>query len=209
MQYTDIDALLLNNLSCGLFRVTRLHKTFVHPHLEYCVQVWSPHLRKDINTLEQIQMRATKLIPELKHLTYDERLHRLGLTTLEKRRLRGNLIEAYKILSGKESRIQERRSTEKMATVNWSTEKWSTGKKRPWKQAGQTEPWRNYGPHRIGRKVHDRLSCYIDSLDVSYFSSVHLLGYTINRLVTFIQRCIICLQLFILCRFPFMNFMQT
>jgi len=48
-------------------------------------------------------MRTTKLVPELRHLTYNERLHRLDLTTLEKKRLRGDLIETYKILSGKES----------------------------------------------------------------------------------------------------------
>ena len=80
-----------------------LYKTFIQPHLEYCVQVWSPRLRKYINTLERIQARATKLVPELRHLTYDERLHRLDLTTLGKRRLRGDLIETYEILSGKES----------------------------------------------------------------------------------------------------------
>ena len=87
----------------NILRFRILYKTFVWPHLEYCVQVWSPHLRKDINTLERIQMRATKLVPELRHLTYNEHLRRLDLTTLEKRRLRGDLIETYKILSGKES----------------------------------------------------------------------------------------------------------
>ena len=80
-----------------------LYKTFIQPHLEYCVQVWSPRLRKYINTVERIQVRATKLVPELRHLTYDERLHRLDITTLGKRRLRGDLIETYEILSGKES----------------------------------------------------------------------------------------------------------
>ena len=90
-----------HDINIPTFRI--LYKTFVRPHLEYCVQVWSPYSRKDINTLERIQMRATKLVPELRHLTYNKRLHRLDLTTLEKRRLRGELIETYKILSGKES----------------------------------------------------------------------------------------------------------
>ena len=60
-----------------------LYTTFVRPHLEFAVAVWSPYLQGDIEELEKVQHRATKLIPELQHLSYDERLSAMGLTTLE------------------------------------------------------------------------------------------------------------------------------
>ena len=66
-----------------------LYEAIVRPHLEYCIQAWIPHLRKDVDMLEKIQRRETKLIPELRDLTYEERLKECGLTTLETQRLRG------------------------------------------------------------------------------------------------------------------------
>ena len=75
--------------------------------MEYCVQAWSPHFRKDIDSLERFQQRATKLVKSLKKLSYEERLKKLGLTTLEERRIRGDLIETYKILIGREGLQKE------------------------------------------------------------------------------------------------------
>ena len=88
-QAIDIDA----------FRI--IYQTYVRPHLEYAVQVWSPHLRKHINLLENVQRRATKLVVGLKNKSYEERLGILNIPTLEERRFRGDLIETYKILSDK------------------------------------------------------------------------------------------------------------
>ena len=65
--------------------------------MEYCIQVWRPYLKQDMEKLENVQRRATKMIQSYKYLIYEERLIRCGQTTLEKRRSRGDLIEAYSI----------------------------------------------------------------------------------------------------------------
>ena len=84
-----------------------LYKSYVRPLLEYSIQAWSPCHRKDISCLKQVQRRATKLLVGLKRLEYADRLKQLGLTTLEKRRIRGDLIETFKIVTGREKRKME------------------------------------------------------------------------------------------------------
>ena len=79
-----------------------LYKAIVKPHLEYCIQAWRPYHKTDINKLERVQRKPTKRIPELKHLRYERRLLEYGLTTIETRRLRGDLIKVFKILNGYE-----------------------------------------------------------------------------------------------------------
>ena len=76
----------------------RAYKTYVRPLLEHAVVVWCPYFRKDIDFIERVQRRATKIPPTLRRLSYEDRLKALKLTTLEERRDRGFLIEAYKIL---------------------------------------------------------------------------------------------------------------
>ena len=86
-----------------------LYTAFIRPHLEYAASAWSPYLKKDIQALENVQRRATKRVKQLKNLSYEDRLKKLNLTTLEERRTRGDLIQFFKFHSN-------------INTINWHQE---------------------------------------------------------------------------------------
>ena len=81
--------------------------TMIRPKLEYAETVWSPHKKKHIRKLERIQRMATKMVPEIERLTYEERLREMKLPTLEARRERGDLITIYKLVNKLEETDKE------------------------------------------------------------------------------------------------------
>ena len=78
----------------------QLYPAFVRTHLEFASAVWNSMTRSEINKVEGIQKRATKMVIELRGLEYEDRLRELGITDLETRRKRGDLLQIYKIKKG-------------------------------------------------------------------------------------------------------------
>ena len=69
--------------------------------IQHANSVWSPYKKGDVEAIEKVQKRATKLVISLKHLSYKDRLVQLGLPTLKYIRLRGDMIEVYIIINQK------------------------------------------------------------------------------------------------------------
>ncbi|KAJ7400159.1 hypothetical protein BTVI_107815 [Pitangus sulphuratus] len=81
----------------------------LRPHLEYCIHLWGPLHKKDVDLLERIQRRAMQMIRKPEHLSYEDKLGELGLFSLEKRKLQGDLIAAFQYL-----KVAYKRAVEKL-----------------------------------------------------------------------------------------------
>ena len=79
-----------------------LYVSLVSPHLEYASEIWNPHLIGDIQVLEKVQKHTTKLVPDLRQLTYSDRLVALNLLSLLYKRRRIDMITTFKIVHGLE-----------------------------------------------------------------------------------------------------------
>ena len=99
-----MSALKLLKIAFGTFTIASfkpLYTVYVRPHLEYCTQAVGPYTVEDLSALEKVQRRATRQVSGLKCLPYQERLKILQLTSLKDRFRRGDMIETFKIMTGK------------------------------------------------------------------------------------------------------------
>ena len=78
----------------------KLFRTYVRPHLEYCVATWSPWTEGEKNILEKVQKRAISMVTNFKGRSYEEKLTEAGMVTLVERRRRGDLLQAYRVFNG-------------------------------------------------------------------------------------------------------------
>jgi len=96
--------------------ILSFYSALVRPHLESCVHIWNLQHRKGMDLLEQVQMRATKMIRGLEYLFYEDRLRELGVFSLEKQRVQGYHIAAFQFLKGPTRKLERHFSQKYVVT---------------------------------------------------------------------------------------------
>ena len=143
-----------------------LFKTLVRPLLEYGNAVWSPILKKHIHMIEDVQRRFTKRIAGLKDKPYEDRLRELKLPSLEFRRIRGDLIEAYKILN----KIYDETTTERLlplsANINTRGHNFKVEKK-----SANTRLFLNFFSNRINTRWNQLPEACVSAATVNGFKN--------------------------------------
>ncbi|KAK8729364.1 hypothetical protein OTU49_008790, partial [Cherax quadricarinatus] len=139
-----------------------LYTVYVRPILEYAAPVRNPHLVKHVKKLEKVHRFATRLVPELRGMLYEERLREIGLTTLEDRRVRGDMITTYKILRGidkvNRDRMFQRRDTETRGH-NWKLKT----------QTSHRDVRKYFFSHRVVRKWNSLASEVVEAGTIHSF----------------------------------------
>lgn len=106
----SLTGLIANTFSCRDLALWKLlYTSFIRPHIEFAAPVWSPHLKKDIQLIENVQRMVTRIPTAARHLSYRSRCQLFGIQPLEERRKRGDMIQFYKMARNIE-------------TINWHSE---------------------------------------------------------------------------------------
>ena len=150
----------------------RLYKQYVRPHLEYAVQAWCPWNDADIELIENVQRRAIRMVSGLSSSVYEDRLRELGITSLKERRLRGDMIEVWKIMHGEvnvDPNIWFDRAAEHSIRTTRQASSPFNLRPRPW----NLEIRKNFFTHRVVKPWNDlgfdvQNSDSIDSFKVAY-----------------------------------------
>ena len=149
----------------------KLYLSLVRPHLDYAVQFWCPYYKMDINLLESVQRRMTKIIHNIRHLEYPDRLKVLGLHSLERRRCRGDMIEAFKwnngINKGDISEVLKMKEESMTRSNGFKLDKFrfkkDIGKYRYWFGNRVVDLWNSLPPTVINSNSVDSFKTTLDS----------------------------------------------
>ena len=145
-----------------------MYLALVRPHLDYAAQFWSPYYRKDIGSMEAVRRRMTKMIQGLRNLLYKDRLKRLNLHSLERRRARGDMIEVFKwvkgINKGNIDQVLEFSSQDRTRGNGYKLEKlrFRTDIGRYWFTNRVVNDWNRLGRHVVSAESIDSFKRRLD-----------------------------------------------